>query len=666
MIINIIIIFLMIGFIISSYIIFQEYKNIKNQNEQLNNLENIIKNISNLDNIEQIGMNLNDLKEQVDLNKDNILKELENLEFQNDNIKLINNEQELINNNINNIKLFNESNKIDLDKYKIDFDKKTQDLTELINKQDNILIEQNDILKNDLSLYDSILQNINNLLKDNNNEIKELNINKIDKDEHNSFINNLILKINKIDDDLNKYITTDLKNLEDINKELLTKQSLIDEKQLLIDENIVQLNNLFNLNQSLINSLADLKVDLSVFNQNESDINELINNNNDLLNLLKLKQESNQQEIININNNELSFSSTLDLLNSKQNLNIENLNKLNSDLTTLTTNLTNLNNLIQSNLNDINNIKNGTSLTLSLVDTKTEIDNLKRNKIETSTFTNEKSNLINLINNNKTISISLQSILDELLSIINSNEVEITNLKSNKLNITDYNTNKQQLDNLININKNNISTLSSTLNSNKITLDSNIVEIENLKNNKVDSTLYNNTYITFNQSLSKYITDILNLSQNSTLVNNDLKDLSSRVFPSRTIIAFNGTSIPSGWVECDGFNSTPDLRARCIIGRNDSILSGRSKRPFLSTGGSETHTLTINEIPPHDHLTLNRNTEILTKSTTNFTDGFDKGLSSQQLIKSVQLNSELTGSTGGSMPHNNMQPYFVLVYIMKT
>lgn len=69
-------------------------------------------------------------------------------------------------------------------------------------------------------------------------------------------------------------------------------------------------------------------------------------------------------------------------------------------------------------------------------------------------------------------------------------------------------------------------------------------------------------------------------------------------FPSGGIVLWSGivSNIPSGWVLCDGQNNTPDLRGKFIIG------AGGSYNPSV-TGGSETVTLTTQQIPSHSHST---------------------------------------------------------------
>ena len=66
--------------------------------------------------------------------------------------------------------------------------------------------------------------------------------------------------------------------------------------------------------------------------------------------------------------------------------------------------------------------------------------------------------------------------------------------------------------------------------------------------------------------------------------------------PSGGIIMWSGTNadIPSGFVLCDGNNSTPNLTDRFIIGRGGSTNTN-------STGGSNTVTLATNNLPSHSH-----------------------------------------------------------------
>jgi microcystin-dependent protein len=128
-------------------------------------------------------------------------------------------------------------------------------------------------------------------------------------------------------------------------------------------------------------------------------------------------------------------------------------------------------------------------------------------------------------------------------------------------------------------------------------------------------------------------------------------------FPAGIIILWSGaiSAIPSGWVICDGNNSTPNLTARFVI--HASADSGATY-DVNDTGGSTTsgtHQLTIAEMPAHTHT-----------GTWAPTAGADDGSGSPS-PSSVSL--QTTSSTGGDGTHahaNTLPPYYALAYIMKS
>lgn len=121
--------------------------------------------------------------------------------------------------------------------------------------------------------------------------------------------------------------------------------------------------------------------------------------------------------------------------------------------------------------------------------------------------------------------------------------------------------------------------------------------------------------------------------------------------PSGGIIIWSGAAdaVPESWALCDGGNGTPDLRGRFVLGSADGYAAG-------STGGEETHTLTKDEMPEHNHFTFVKgsNSYVQARECINATKS-----------KSASLDVYYTGYEGDSKPHNNMPPYYVLCYIMK-
>lgn len=71
-------------------------------------------------------------------------------------------------------------------------------------------------------------------------------------------------------------------------------------------------------------------------------------------------------------------------------------------------------------------------------------------------------------------------------------------------------------------------------------------------------------------------------------------------FPSGGIMMWSGAigSIPTGFVLCDGNNSTPDLRDRFIIG---SGTDSGSTHDIGDTGGANSLTLSSGQLPSHSH-----------------------------------------------------------------
>ena len=116
--------------------------------------------------------------------------------------------------------------------------------------------------------------------------------------------------------------------------------------------------------------------------------------------------------------------------------------------------------------------------------------------------------------------------------------------------------------------------------------------------------------------------------------------------PTGVIVLWSGAAnaIPTGYVLCDGNNSTPDLRDRFVVGAGNNYS-------VADTGGADSVTLTIDQIPSHNH-SVNR------MAYTGSQHGFRQNGANQ--------GGSTTGSTGGGQAHENRPPYYALCYIMKT
>jgi len=129
--------------------------------------------------------------------------------------------------------------------------------------------------------------------------------------------------------------------------------------------------------------------------------------------------------------------------------------------------------------------------------------------------------------------------------------------------------------------------------------------------------------------------------------------------PSGVIVMWNSTvaSIPTGWVLCDGNNSTPDLRDRFIVGAkqdDSSVAKTNVSGALTQTGGAATHTLSEAEMPQHNH-----HFQITTDSSGPYGSAYAAGNGSGQ--------GWIAGAAkGSSNAHNNLPPYYALCFIMKS
>ena len=137
-------------------------------------------------------------------------------------------------------------------------------------------------------------------------------------------------------------------------------------------------------------------------------------------------------------------------------------------------------------------------------------------------------------------------------------------------------------------------------------------------------------------------------------------------FPSGGIIIWSGSSasIPSGWLLCDGSNSTPDLRNRFVVGATSTYAVGATGGSADAIVVSHTHTATVTD-PGHVHQ------NILQPQPTGAGDGVPQSAISGGTQRTSTMASATTGITvanstvGSSGTNANLPPYYALCYIMK-
>ena len=154
----------------------------------------------------------------------------------------------------------------------------------------------------------------------------------------------------------------------------------------------------------------------------------------------------------------------------------------------------------------------------------------------------------------------------------------------------------------------------------------------------------------------------------------------------------NTGNIPTGFVLCDGNNSTPDLRDKFVVGAGSAYSPGNS-------GGDSSVTLSTSQLPSHNHSvsvsgTTGNPSPTLTGDVRRISEGFRaSGTASGVFTKVNDPNNPITGSSSnspvagftfdGTHTHTfsasgtsgnqgsgsaieNRPPYYALCYIMKT
>jgi len=85
------------------------------------------------------------------------------------------------------------------------------------------------------------------------------------------------------------------------------------------------------------------------------------------------------------------------------------------------------------------------------------------------------------------------------------------------------------------------------------------------------------------------------------------------------------------------------------------LLASGSSYSLGATGGEKTHTLTISEMPSHDHPLRNINWK-----ETGIDNNTIPSVNMGYLGESGFIWWAATAKTGGGQPHNNMPPYLVV------
>jgi microcystin-dependent protein len=159
--------------------------------------------------------------------------------------------------------------------------------------------------------------------------------------------------------------------------------------------------------------------------------------------------------------------------------------------------------------------------------------------------------------------------------------------------------------------------------------------------------------------------------------------------PIGQVVAFAGSTAPTGWLLCDGATisrteyaqlfslvgitygagngsttfALPDARGRVLAGRDASQAEFNT---LGETGGAKTHTLTTAQMPSHAHSIragIGASTgSLLTTSGDGFLGASGLG---RYADPSFKRTFSVINPEGGDQPHNNLQPYLVTQYIIR-
>ena len=146
-------------------------------------------------------------------------------------------------------------------------------------------------------------------------------------------------------------------------------------------------------------------------------------------------------------------------------------------------------------------------------------------------------------------------------------------------------------------------------------------------------------------------------------------------FVAGMIMLWSGSSatIPTGWVLCDGSNSTPDLRNRFVVGATSTYAVGATGGSANAIVVSHTHTATSTVTDPsHNHTPQTLGSAQAGSDNggapVDASTGYGTGRTSSATSSSTTGITVATSiSTEGSSGTNaNLPPYYALCYIMKT
>ena len=207
--------------------------------------------------------------------------------------------------------------------------------------------------------------------------------------------------------------------------------------------------------------------------------------------------------------------------------------------------------------------------------------------------------------------------------------------------------------------------------------------------------VYGNEVLTGNLDMSGNITTTQDVRSRSVYATGNYYLNNNILIPAGTVIQSAANNVPDGWLNCDGSSlststyshlfgaigytyggsgdnfNLPDLRGRACVGAGQGAFL--TDRTLGSIGGSETHTLSVNEMPSHNHEITDPGHS---HTWNNGLEGDDSGNGGSN-AEYTRIGGSVTGvianattgiqvnNRGGGEPHNNMQPFLALRFLIK-
>lgn len=186
--------------------------------------------------------------------------------------------------------------------------------------------------------------------------------------------------------------------------------------------------------------------------------------------------------------------------------------------------------------------------------------------------------------------------------------------------------------------------------------------VEHKEDIEAQGTLYADARVTRYAELTPSSASAIEVSSVVDLTGraNEGETIANQFLPKGAIIMWSGSwsNIPKGFTLCNGNNGEPvndviipDLRGRFIVGGKSGDADFGTEN---GTGGSKTHTLTIDEMPSHNHnVTIPKRDTHIVKGGGSDHYHFDNDT------------SITTENKGGGQPFKHLPPYYVLAFLIK-